>query len=107
MKTLIFICPLFLSITGCCGPAKWSEDLSVQLRCGMTVSEVQSITKYKIIEMNPPAGWKTHLVRDNATDLYLGFVEGKLKFIQIAWAQKMLKMAMYHQIDICTNTMTQ
>jgi hypothetical protein len=73
----------------------------------MTVSEVQSITKFEVVEMNPPAGWKTHFIRDNATDLYLGFVENELKYIQIAWAQKMMKMAMYQRIDICTNTMMQ
>lgn len=88
-------------LAGCCGPAKWAEEVVGQANCGMTIAEVQALTNKYLQEMEVPRDWMTHLIRDDETDLWLGFENGKLRFIQVAWMQKMMKVATYQRVDLC------
>jgi hypothetical protein len=96
---------MFLFLSGCCGPAKWADNLVSQIECNMSVEEVQKLTNKRIIEMEVPAGWKTHFLRCKNTDVGLGFSNGKLIYVQVSWNQKMMRPAFYQRIDLCTNTM--
>lgn len=95
----------FFLLAGCCGPANWAETLSTQVKCGMSIAAVQALSHETFIEMEVPAGWKTHYFRNNETDVSFGFVNGKLRYIQVSWNQKMMRTASYQKIDLCTNTM--
>jgi hypothetical protein len=89
-------------LTGCsCGPAKWAEETENRLSCGLTADDVRSISGRDVQHLDVPRDWTTHLIRDGSTDLWLGFVDGKLRWSQILWAQKMMKMAMYSRRDLC------
>jgi hypothetical protein len=90
-----------LVLAGCaCGPARWAEETDNRLTCGLTVDEVRSIAG-RIQEFDVPRDWTTHVVQYGSTELWLGFVDGKLRWSQILWAQKMMKMAMYSRRNLC------
>ena len=90
---------------GCsCGPARWAEETEARLECGMSVEDVRRIAGRDVEKMDAPRDWTTHLIRDGSTDLWLGFADGKLKWSQVLWAQKMMKMAMYQQRNLCSST---
>ena len=102
MINRVYIIILFLTtLSGCKGPSGWAEHLESNLQCGMSIEEVQDLTSKKIIKQDVPREWVTHLIRDNNTDLRLGFKNGKLYAVQIAWAQKMMKIATYQKVNLC------
>jgi hypothetical protein len=88
---------------GCasCGPASWAEETEARFQCGMSVEDVRKIAGRDVEQRDVPRDWSTHAIRDGSTDLWLGFPDGKLRFTQVLWAQKMMKMAMYSRIDLC------
>ncbi len=101
MKTS-FVLSLLLVCAGCAqGPAKWAEDAETRVRCGMSVADVRTITGRNPEQLDVPIEWTTHLIRDGSTDLRLGFPQGKLRWVQVVWAQKMMKVAMYQRADLC------
>ncbi len=98
------IVPILLSlvVVGCsCGPARWADEAPDRLQCGMTVAEVRITIGKDITALDVPRDWTTHMVRDGSTDLWLGFPEGRLRWVQVLWAQKMQVMAMYQRRDLC------
>lgn len=89
-------------LAGCAnGPARWAEDVAERLECGMAVEQVQRLSSRPLEAMEVPRDWMTHFIRDNATDLWLGFDQGKLRWSQVAWAARMMKMATYQRVDHC------
>jgi hypothetical protein len=101
MKNLLVL-SLLLVCAGCAqGPAKWAEDAEARLQCGMSVTEVRSAIGRNPEQLEVPIDWATHLIRDGSTDLRLGFPQGKLRWVQVLWAQKMMKMASYQRADLC------
>lgn len=101
MKVLSVIA-ISACLVGCtCGPARWAEETEARLECGMSVEDVSSIANRDVEQRDIPRDWSTHAIRDGHTDLWLGFPDGKLRWAQVLWAQKMMKMAMYSRVDLC------
>jgi hypothetical protein len=98
---------LLVSLTyGCsCGPAHWAEKAASQLRCGMSIEDIQRVTGREVGRVDPPREWVTHLIRDDVsgTDLRLGLADGKLQSVQLLWATRLQRMASYQRQDLCSN----
>lgn len=92
---------LLLLIVGCNEPAQWSETLEWNLKCDMNMQTVSSFSKLPIEKLDAPRAWMTHIIRDDQTELWLGFKNEKLKWAQIAWAEKMMRIATFQRIDLC------
>ena len=88
-------------MVGCASPGGWAEALEPKLRCGMSVKEVEKLTQKTVIEMDSPRVWRTHMISSGNTDVWLIFREGKLESVQIAWAEKIMRLASYQRIDLC------
>jgi hypothetical protein len=73
----------------------------MKLKCGMNVQDVQAVAQRDIEQSDVARDWSTHAIRDGRTELWLGFPEGKLKWSQVLWAQKMMKMASYQRRNLC------
>lgn len=98
-KYLLILCAWLF---GCStGPARWGEDTAARLQCGMSVEDAGRIAGRDIEKSEVPRGWSTHVIRGGRTELWLGFPEGKLRWVQVLWAQRMTRMAMYDRIDLC------
>jgi hypothetical protein len=101
----LFLVVTIAVLSGCsCGPAQWAEQTEARLTCGLTVDEVRSIAGRKVEQRDVPRDWSTHAVRDGRTNLWLGFQDGELRWSQVLWEQKMMKMAMYSRRDHCGGT---
>ncbi len=91
-----------LVLTGCAArPAQWAEDLASHLECGMAVQQVRALSTRPLQQMEVPRDWMTHFIRDNDTDLWLGFEQGKLRWSQVAWAVRMTHVATFQRVDLC------
>jgi hypothetical protein len=98
----LFLVLMVAVLSGCtCGPAQWAEQTEARLTCGLTVEEVRSIAGREVEQRDVPRDWSTHAVRDGRTNLWLGFQDGKLRWSQVLWEQKVMKMAMYSRHDLC------
>jgi hypothetical protein len=97
----IFVALLALTLLGCNTPAEWAEQLDSQAKCGMSPVEVERIASRQIVPVKPPRGWATHVIRDDHTEVWLGFSDRKLEWLQVAWAVKMQRMATYQKVDLC------
>jgi len=101
MTMRIPIAFLALTLQGCNTPAEWAEQLDSQAKCGMSPDEVERIARHQIAPLEPPRGWATHVIRDDHTEVWLGFSDRKLEWLQVAWAIKMERMATYQKVDLC------
>ena len=102
MKSFSIIVAIGLLLTGCtCGPARWADDATTRLKCGMSVDQARSAIGKDVAAMDVPREWTTHIVREGDTDLWLGFQDGKLRWIQILWATGTKEMAMHQRQDLC------
>lgn len=101
MKTPYIILATTLLLFACASPSRWAEALETQLKCGMSVKDVETVSQKTVQTMEVPRGWVTHFLRDGSTDVWLGFRDDKLESVQVAWAEKMMKMATYQRIDLC------
>jgi hypothetical protein len=87
------VLPLLGVLTACTGPSPWALRLHDSLQCGMTVDEVRDIAGRAVRPVRPyPWPWITHRI-DGEDEYYdeidLGFVDGKLRYVQISWAVTM------------------
>jgi hypothetical protein len=95
LATVIFV-------TACSsGPARWAEEVESQLTCGMLPEQVEQLSGRRVEVRDVPKDWSTHVISDDRTELWLKFDEGKLRYVQVLWAQKMMKMAMYSRRSLC------
>jgi hypothetical protein len=90
-----------LALASCKLPAKWAEEFVEQLKCDMSLAQVQSLTSKDVNAEDAPRKDMTHYVRDGSTDVWLVFENDKLKSAQVLWAQEMMKYASYQQIQLC------
>jgi hypothetical protein len=97
----IFLLLISLMMTGCGGPSRWADDISLKLACNMSPQEVEKISGRDLVKLEAPREWATHYIRSGSTDLWLIFKDEKLKSVQVAWAEKMMKMASYQRMDLC------
>ncbi len=92
---------LALGVGGCNRPHKWAEAAELELRCDMSLDELQTLTNRAVTQLDVPIGWTTHMIQDDGTQLRLGVADGKLKWAQIAWTARPTRMATYQRIDFC------
>ena len=98
----LFLVLMVTVLSSCtCGPAQWAEQTEARLTCGLSAEEVGSIAGREVEQRDVPRDWSTHAVRDGRTSLWLGFQDGKLRWSQVLWEQKVMKMAMYSRHDLC------
>lgn len=98
VQVVVILC---FTLVGCSGPAKWAEEVELQLQCDMTIDEVQSLAGRPVTAWEVPRGWLNYSIRDGDTELWLGFVNDKLKWVQVAWDVKLTRTAKYQRIDLC------
>jgi len=60
-----------------------AEKVQAQLRCGLTVSEVERIVGGSVQAVEAPDPRLTHLFRDGPTDLWFRFDNGGLRSSQV------------------------
>ena len=90
-----------LTLSGCNSPARWAEKIDLHARCGMSVEDVERLTSHSVETVVPPRGWATHVIRVDQTEVWLGFSDGRLQWLQVAWAIQMQRMATYQKVDLC------
>lgn len=86
---------------GCTHSVKWAEDIELKLQCDMDMNTVTSLSDLEISELEYARDWNTHVIYNGRTELRLGFVDGQLKWTQVAWPEKIMKIASYAVIDLC------
>lgn len=95
---------LLLPLTACAGPSKWALRLEKDLECGMTVSEVEALAGRSVRTSDYGPGWQTHMISGEDwyyDDVYLGFVDGKLRYVQIRWVRPVTRVEALPRIDLC------
>lgn len=80
-------------MVGCAtSPAQWAVQLPDRLRCGMTPKEVEAVSERRVVALDPPRTYVTHLIRDEATDVWLVFREERLRSVQLAWMRQLKRV---------------
>lgn len=94
-------------VSGCGRPADWATDLEREVRCDMSIEEVKALTTKPLIQVDVPDDRMTHYISDSlgTTELRLVFDDGKLKSVQVVWAQRMMKLATYEKTALCGQEM--
>ncbi len=87
----VFIPLLFLQL-GCSGPSDWAVNFEAALECGMTVEEVEALAGQPLRYVGPGSlrPWRTHMLDGDERyldDVDLGFVDGKLHYVQVYWGK--------------------
>src|SRR5687767_9675938 len=88
MKAALAALSTALLTTACAAaPGKWARDLASELRCDMTIAEVEAKAKKPVKDLK--RAWGTHFVEDGGTDFWMSFENGRLKSYQIAWVRSL------------------
>lgn len=105
MKRLGILLILVLPLTACTGPSEWALSLEKDLECGMTVSEVEAMAGRSVRADDYGPDWQTHYISGEDwyyDDVYLGFVDGKLRYFQIRWGVAMsTRVKELPRVDLC------
>lgn len=84
-----FAAAMALVAGGCVSglPPQWADRLTTgaELKCDMTIGEVQALARRPVQELKTPRGWRTHFIRQGKTTIWLGFDDGSLRYYQLAW----------------------
>ena len=89
-------------LAGCaCGPSGWATSAEMELRCGQTVEQVAAITGKSVRAVDVPDSRRTHLARDDNTDLWLVFDGKGLRSVQVAWKYQLKRVAMSPRLELC------
>jgi hypothetical protein len=92
-------------------PAQWSKDLIFELRCGMSVAEVERVTGRHIEDKTTGGAAKdsrgTHAIEsdDHRTIVWLVFLERGLQSFRISWSEAAIGYGVpksTSQIDLCS-----
>jgi hypothetical protein len=95
------------SLVGACSscaspqPAKWALKLESDGKCGMTVSEVEALTRQRVVPRDNPSQRGSHVIRDGLTDAWLQFDDEKLQWVQIHKVVKLKRMESRPRIEFC------
>ena len=108
MVTFRHILPLaaLFALAGCYAPAAWTLRLEAEVECGMTVEEVQALASRPVRvsgSRNETRMWQTHYVGAGDKEVILGFEDGKLRYVQVEWANNLMSIATYPVIDLCAD----
>jgi len=68
-------------------PGQWSRDLASELRCDMTIKEVETKAQRPVKDLK--RAWGTHFLEEGGTDFWMIFEDGRLKSYQIAWVRSL------------------
>lgn len=90
-----------LMLTACSTPSRWAEKMEQDVSCDISVADVQKLIDKDIIVEDVPRKNRTHYIRSGDTDVWLVFVDNKLKSVQVLWAHEMMKYASYQQVQLC------
>lgn len=97
---------LFAFLLSSCSAEKiareWAIELEQNLRCNMTVEEIDN--RWKIQKLEPTRAWRTHFIEHQGTFLWLEFVDGKLQSSQIEWVELPTRTATFQRLDYCDTT---
>lgn len=98
----LLILTLLLSSLG--GPRwpSWSKDLSKDLKCGMSLSEIQELSGLQITAASRP--WGTHFINKGRSDLWLEIGEEGLESIMLVKTDgwKVMSTRSSPQENLCT-----
>ncbi len=88
------------------GWPSWATTLEERLQCGMSILEVQSLTKRKVeVErMVPRLG--THRISSSVTDVGLGFSDRGLESVSLAKVHGILQIRRSPRRNLCTGELT-
>lgn len=94
----------FSFLHGCAVPARWATNLPSQLRCGMSVVEVEEIADRPVIEVNRT--WGTHFIggETERTMVSLTFEKQGLRYVQVVWSEAPIGLGVPQRgpkIDLC------
>jgi hypothetical protein len=83
---------LFLILTGCANaPARWASVLEEQVRCGMSVAEVETLSGGKLTAMSGQGPGGTHELRRGTTAMWFDFSGGTLVSVRPSWTVAMAR----------------
>lgn len=83
-------------------PAQWAEELEDQVRCDMSLDQVQELSEKKLEKIDSGVRG-THRVSDapGTSEVWFVFVENKLKSVQVVWAHRVMEYAYFEQSTLC------
>lgn len=88
--------------TACCGPGKWAEIADSELRCNMSIWDIENVANTKTLSLGEKKfGWATHLIKDGSSSIYLGLENNQLKWMRVHWDIGLERSAMYQKVDLC------
>lgn len=101
MTRLLFMSLISLSAIGCAasGPGRWAKTLASELRCDMTIKEVEAKAERPVKPLD--RAWGTHFVEDGGTDVWLTVENGRLKSYQIAWTRGLKIVEKEPAVPLC------
>jgi hypothetical protein len=104
LKLFVVTLLVFL-VTACCGPGKWAEIADSELRCNMSISDIENVANTKTLSLGGRKfGWATHMIKDGSSNIYLGLENNQLKWMRVHWDIGLERSAMYQKVDLCGTT---
>src|SRR5262245_56071839 len=101
-RWLIAIFPAVLFTGGCATASKISmENIQARLRCGMSLSEVESIVGGRLQALEARDPRLTHLYRSGLADLWLIFDDRKLRSSQVVVVEGILGTKEEPRVNHC------
>jgi len=94
---------MWVFLQGCqLQPARWAVDLLEGLDCGMTLSDTEATTKWRVRKLEVRDAWMTHVINDGRrTTVWLGFAKEGLVRGQITWVEAFKSVATRDEVDLC------
>jgi hypothetical protein len=100
MKAALIALLLAFTATACAGaPGKWARELAAEMRCDMTIKEVETKAQRPVKDLK--RAWGTHFVEDGGTDLWMTFENGRLKSYQVAWTSGLKVVEKEPPVSLC------
>lgn len=106
-NVIVLLCFVILNSCASTTPAKWARNFAEQAYCGMSVAEVERITKRRVVKMDNSSPEKgTHYVGSDtsATRMFLAFDSNKLKWYEIGKIYRLMAVKNYPKVELCETT---
>ena len=101
MTRLPFMLLLAFATASCAaGPAKWVKSLAAELRCDMTIKEIEAKAQRPVKPLD--RAWGTHFVDDGDTSVWLTIENERLKSYQIAWVKGLKIVEKEPAVSLCS-----
>lgn len=111
MRSRHVLAPIFLSMAFSCastaGLPSWARGLVGQLRCGMSLQDVQSLTPMTLNSLGGERPWLgMHYFRRGGTDLWLQFDDRHLQSFVVARVNGLSTVRLSPKNNLCTGTLS-